>query len=39
MEFTRGEHILKKRERKLNENNMYNGAWRNLIYFARDQTV
>jgi hypothetical protein len=39
MEVTVVKHVLKKRETKLNENNMYNGAWRNLIYFAYEQTV
>jgi hypothetical protein len=30
-EDTRGKQRIKKKQRKLNEYNMYNGAWRNFI--------
>jgi len=38
-EFTRGKSTLKEKETNLNENNMYNDAWKQFINVASDQTV
>jgi hypothetical protein len=39
MEITRGKHRLKNKETKMNENNIYKGAWIDFIYIESDQTV